>query len=78
MRWLANVMNRKQFSIEFPDADTGEQAYIGLRAIKGMIGLCLSLEDGSDVEIFMAPEICEKLAAGLRKAIARSQQMPPE
>ena len=66
-------MNRKQFSIEFPDADTEERTYIAVRGVKGMVGLCVSLEDGGDVEVFMTSEVCEKVVAAMRKAIAKSQ-----
>ena len=58
--------------MEFSDADSGDRAYIGVRNCEGSIGLCLSRQHDGDVEVFMTPEVCEKLVASLREAIAQS------
>ena len=65
-------MDAIDFSLEFTDAESGQRAYVGVRRAQGQIGLCLSLERGSDIELFLEPQLCERLVEGLQKAISRS------
>jgi hypothetical protein len=55
-------------TIIFPDLASGGEAVAEIRAAAGQLALCVSLAHGSDVEVVLGPEDCEKLLAALQRA----------
>jgi hypothetical protein len=56
-------------TIQFPDIETGREAIAVIRTTKREVALCLSLEKGGDVEVFLPIEDCESLVEALQQAI---------
>ena len=57
-------------TIHLKDAETGEEAYVFVRARAGLIALAVSLQTGGEAEVFMRPDELEQLQAALRQAAA--------
>ncbi|HMS10202.1 MAG TPA: hypothetical protein PKE66_12000 [Pyrinomonadaceae bacterium] len=53
-------------SISVTDALTGEDAVVIVRAVKGTIAICLSLETDGDAEIFFSPNDFQNLLSVLQ------------
>lgn len=56
-------------TIQFTDAQTGDNALATVRASAEAIGLGLSLRSNGDVEVFLLREDCEKLITALQRAV---------
>jgi hypothetical protein len=57
-------------SIKFIDVDSGDEAWIGVRAVGKVTGLALSLMKNGDMEVFMQVSELDQLIEGLQKARA--------
>jgi len=57
-------------TINFRDADTGDDACAIVRVLQGCVGITLSLKHDGDIEVFMGRTDVEGLIAALQKAIA--------
>jgi hypothetical protein len=56
-------------TIQFLDVESGEKAIAVIRTTKREVALCLSLERGGDVEVFLQVGDCESLVKSLERAI---------
>lgn len=56
-------------TLQFVDADSGEEAIAIIRAANGYVALCLSLRHNGDVEILIKAEECEALIEALQRAV---------
>jgi hypothetical protein len=54
--------------LEFQDAGTEENAWVGVRIAESSIGLARSLEHDGDVEIFFSIDVCKRLVEALEQA----------
>ena len=61
-------------STQLKDADSNENAYICIRVVNQMIGICLSQESNGDVEIFLSLEDCENMVSWLTSAIDEAKK----
>jgi hypothetical protein len=57
-------------SIKFIDIDSGDEAWMGVRAVGEVTGLGLSLMKNGDIEVFMRVSELDQLIEGLQKARA--------
>ena len=58
-------------SCEFSDDLSGESCFTNVRLVDNSIGLCLSLEEDGDVEVFLDTVKCQQLIDWLNAAIAK-------
>ncbi|MGB9774922.1 MAG: hypothetical protein ACPL4I_13070 [Bacteroidota bacterium] len=52
-------------TIQFYDIESGNEAIAVIRAVKAGVGLCLSIKDDGDVEVFLSVSDCKRLAEAL-------------
>jgi hypothetical protein len=52
-------------TIKFVDQDSGDEALAIVRGDETGIGLCLSLMQNGDIEVFMQPSVCSDLVEAL-------------
>jgi len=57
-------------SINFVDKDSGDEAWIGVRAIGEIVGLAVSLKKDGDIAVFFTPKELDLIVAALQKARA--------
>ena len=55
-------------TISFIDADSGDDAFVGVRVEGEVVGLATSLWSNGDIEVFLGPEEVEALIDALRVA----------
>ena len=56
-------------SMTFVDRDSGDEAWLGVRAGSGLISLAVSLKENGDYHVVFSPEECERLVSILEKAL---------
>jgi hypothetical protein len=61
-------------TLTFRDAETGDEAYVAVRAGAGRIGLVVSLREDGDVEVFFTEDEATTLADALRDAAEASER----
>ncbi len=57
----------------FTDVDSGDEGYVGVRAIKDGVGITLSLKGNGDIEVFLPTEDANRMA----RIITQSINHPP-
>lgn len=55
-------------AISFIDADSGDEAFVGVRVERGLVGLTISLRSDGDIEVFFGGQEVEALIEALRTA----------
>ncbi len=58
-------------TITFKDIESGEESVVIVRTVGNQIGLCLSLEKGADVEVFMPESIANEVSLALNEATGK-------
>jgi hypothetical protein len=53
-------------TIQFDDAENASAGVAIVRVGDGVLALCLSLETGGDLEVFLSPDAAEQLSTGIR------------
>lgn len=66
-------MEPEQKTIIFKDSITNEEALIIIRVVKENIGVCLSLKNDGDVEVFFNLSDCQKFVDNLQKIIKQAK-----
>ena len=61
-------------TLKFVDAEAEQQVVAVIRAGKGTVGLCLSIADDGDVEVFLTVEDCQSLVAAINQALVQASQ----
>jgi hypothetical protein len=55
-------------TIAFRDLNSRDEGVIILRAEKGTLGVCVSLREDGDIEVFVGPTECDRLLEALSRA----------
>ncbi len=55
-------------TITFKDFGSGDESVAIVRVENDKVGLCLSLEKGADVEVFMTGSIAKEISLALKEA----------
>jgi hypothetical protein len=56
-------------TLKFQDLASADEGVAVCRATSGMVGLCLSLCKGADVEVFLSADDCRTLLDALSQAL---------
>lgn len=56
-------------SMTFLDRDSGDEAWLGVRAGSGLIALAVSLKEDGDYDLVFGPPECRQIIAILEKAL---------
>lgn len=65
---------REIATLKFRDLESADDVVAVCRAAAGMVGLCVSLTKGSDVETFVSPDDCRKLIEALSAALDAAEK----
>jgi hypothetical protein len=57
-------------SLNFKDADSGDDTYVSVRYDEGTVALAVSLMQDGDIEVFMSKEDARVLLEALRVALS--------
>jgi len=60
-------------TIPFVDLESKDEGIAVISAKKGCVGLCLSIIENGDIEVFLAPENAEQVIAALKEGLLAAQ-----
>ncbi|HEX8596907.1 MAG TPA: hypothetical protein VF952_00115 [Chloroflexia bacterium] len=60
-------------TISFTDVGSKQEAWAIIHVTVEMVGLCLSLEDDGDIEVFLSIKDCRTLAQALEQAVSLAE-----